>query len=80
MFGRSEDRLTGKYFGYPIVIGKATEIEVLSSDKGPIVAEMRVAEIEWDGEPAKTLAQLRCRSEGTFFSFHFESLKLTALY
>ena len=52
MFGRSEERLTGKYFGYPIATDKAIEIEVLSPDKKPIVAEMRVAEIEWDGDSA----------------------------
>lgn len=52
MFGRSVDRLTGRYFGHPIAKGKATEIEVLSLDKKPIVAEMRVAEIDWEGESA----------------------------
>ena len=52
MFGRSAENLTGKCFGYPISTGKSTEIEVLRLDKKPKVAQMRVAEIEWEGESA----------------------------
>ena len=52
MFGRAENRLLGKYFGFPIATDKPTEIEVLSPDKKPVVAEMRVVEIVWDCETA----------------------------
>jgi len=52
MFGRSVENLTGKFFGCPISKGKSTEIEVLGPDKKPKVAEMRVAEIQWEGESA----------------------------
>ena len=52
MFGRSEERLTGRNFGYPVATNKAIEIEVLSPDKKPIVAEMRVTKIDWADESA----------------------------
>lgn len=47
--------LVGTNFGHPLVVGKATEIDLLATGR---VAEMRVSQIEWQGAPA-LLASLR---------------------
>jgi len=44
--------LIGEMFGFPIVADEATEIEIVRPGRDPIVVELRVAEGEWDGEPA----------------------------
>ena len=50
--------LLGRSFGYPIVTGETTELSIARGDRQTAVAEMRVVEIEWDGETAY-LASLR---------------------
>ncbi len=50
--------LLGEMFGIPLVNGESTEVDVLSPHHTPRVAEMRVMEMEWEGEPAY-LASLR---------------------
>ena len=35
---------------------------------------------EWDSDAAKTLSQLRCRSEGTLYSFNIKSLNSPWVY
>ncbi len=52
MFDRSSDELVGQVFGFPVVAGKTTEVDIIGSQNRPGVAEMRVAEIEWEGEQA----------------------------
>lgn len=54
---RSDDCI-GMLFGIPIVPGDRTELDVPAPDRSGTVAEMRVTQIEWDGEPAY-LAALR---------------------
>ena len=51
LFDRSEKELLGSYFGFPVVYGKRMEIDIVRPN-GVAVAEMRVAEIEWQGQPA----------------------------
>ncbi len=58
MFDRSSEELVGQFFGFPVVAGKTTEVDIIGSQNRPGVAEMRVAEIEWEGEPAH-IATLR---------------------
>lgn len=62
LFGRNSQSLVGKDFGFPIVSGDTTEIDILKQGSAAIVAEMRVVEIEWEGEKA-LLATLRDMSE-----------------
>ena len=49
--------IVGTVFGYALDDGSVTEVDVVSDDKVASV-EMRVAPIEWDGEPAH-LASIR---------------------
>jgi PAS domain S-box-containing protein len=46
------DELLGEKFGFPVVAGEATEIDIVRRDGKPGVAEMRVVETKWDGETA----------------------------
>ncbi len=62
MFGRNKEALIGQSFGYPVMSGDTTEIEVLHPGKPHVVAEMRVVQIEWEGETGM-LATLRDMSE-----------------
>src|SRR5262245_54754809 len=55
---RSARQLIGEMFGIPVLPGETTELDIPHANKSTRVAEMRVAEIEWEGEPA-FLASLR---------------------
>jgi len=41
--------IIGESFGFPMVPGEATEIDIINKKMGVRTAEMRAAEIEWDG-------------------------------
>jgi PAS domain S-box-containing protein len=58
LLGHNEGALLGALFGYPIVKNEATELDVRRPDGSRAVAEMRVVQIEWEGEKA-FLASLR---------------------
>jgi K+-sensing histidine kinase KdpD len=58
LFGRPAGELVRGIFGFPLVAGTTTEVDVVGSQGGPTVVEMRTAEMEWQGEPAY-LASLR---------------------
>lgn len=58
LLGRPGRDLVGRYFGFPLVTGDATEIEIVRPDREVVVVELRCAELEWDGEPA-AVASLR---------------------
>ncbi len=58
IFGREMKDLLNKEFGFPIVGGETTEIDIIRKDRESIIAEMRVVEIEWEGE-INYLASLR---------------------
>jgi len=61
LFDRPARRLIGGQFGYPIVVGDASEITVLRSE-GYRYAEMRAAFIQWEGKRT-ALVSLRDISE-----------------
>jgi len=61
LFGRSAAQLTGRPFGFPVATGEVAEFEV-SRGGDTRVVEMRVAHLEWEGEPA-CLASLRDTTE-----------------
>ena len=57
MFASRRKDLVGTYFGFPVVSGETTELDVVSGE-GPRSVEMRVTDSEWEGAPAR-LASLR---------------------
>jgi len=50
--------LPGRVFGYPIVAGETTELDILHDGQPVAVVEMRVVEIDWEGQSCY-LASLR---------------------
>jgi PAS domain-containing protein len=58
LFGRRRDSLVGESFGFPVMAGETTELDVVRDDLDSRWAEMRVVETEWAGDPA-LLATLR---------------------
>jgi PAS domain S-box-containing protein len=58
LFGRKVEKLLGAQFGFPIVAGETTELDIHGGDGKPRIAEMRVVGTEWDGRAAH-LATLR---------------------
>ena len=58
MFGRTSLELVSHQFGFPLVAGATTELELLGRSGESMTVEMRVAETEWEGEP-EWLASLR---------------------
>lgn len=58
MFGLGPEEITGKAFGFETAPGTAKDVEIPSETGGSVTAEMRAAEIKWDGKKAY-LATLR---------------------
>ncbi|HSE97874.1 MAG TPA: ATP-binding protein [Blastocatellia bacterium] len=58
LFDRPARELTGTIFGFPIVVGETTEIDIIRRGGQTVVAEMRIVETDWEGEKAY-LASLR---------------------
>jgi PAS domain S-box-containing protein len=58
LFGRSSAELIGQEFGYPLAATEPAEIEIIRRGTGVVVADLRVVDSIWDGEPA-TLVSLR---------------------
>lgn len=58
LFNRYSEELIGTNFGFPMVHGESTEIDIFRKQKEKAIAEMRVVETEWENEPVY-LASLR---------------------
>jgi PAS domain-containing protein len=56
LFGRPAEELTGNEFGFTIVVGETTEVDVLRPGGVPVTAELRVVEIDWENEPARLVS------------------------
>jgi signal transduction histidine kinase len=52
MFRRKTNELLAHPFGFPLAAEEATELDIICLDGEPGIAEMRVSEMEWDGQPA----------------------------
>ena len=52
LFGREADELLGSELGLPTLAGETTEIDVVRRGGGTAAAELRAAQVEWEGEPA----------------------------
>ena len=50
LFGRHVDQLVGTEFGFPIVAGETTEIEIFRAGGSLITAELRVSKMPWGDE------------------------------
>ncbi|MDA2937513.1 ATP-binding protein, partial [Acidobacteria bacterium AH-259-A15] len=58
LFGYKAERLFGELFGFPVVGGETTEIDIVHRGGETIKGEMRVVETEWEAETAY-LASIR---------------------
>ncbi len=52
LFGTPREELIGTDFGFPLVVGETTELDLLRRHGPPLVAEMRVVKSAWAGAPA----------------------------
>ena len=52
MFGREKEKFVGELFGFPIITGESTEVEIIGKSGEIGVAELRLVETEWEGESA----------------------------
>lgn len=58
LFGRESDALLNLPFGFPLVIGETTELDIPLTNAPNCVVEMRVVATQWENQPAY-LATLR---------------------
>jgi signal transduction histidine kinase len=57
LFGRSAKELIGTPFGFPLIIGETTEIDIVQRGGADICyAELRVVDAEWEDEQMKLVA------------------------
>jgi signal transduction histidine kinase len=56
LFNRGARELEGSVLGLPLVPGETVEIDVVPRGQAPGVAELRVVEVDWEGEPALLVA------------------------
>ena len=56
LFGRSAAELVGTEFGFPIVAGETTEIDLLRRGGTLVTAELRVTEVPWEGRSARLIS------------------------
>jgi diguanylate cyclase (GGDEF)-like protein/PAS domain S-box-containing protein len=52
LLGRPATDLLGENVGFPVLAGGSMELDLVTSDGSERVAEMQVADVEWDGRPA----------------------------
>jgi signal transduction histidine kinase len=56
LFGRSATELEGTSFGFPAVVGETAEIQVVRPGGASVAAELRVVDMNWEGEPARLVS------------------------
>jgi len=57
LFDRRAHDLVGTFFGFPVVVGETTEIDIVQPGGGGVVfAELRVVETEWDDEQVQIVS------------------------
>jgi signal transduction histidine kinase len=52
LFGRASRELVGEPFGLPLVASETAEIDVFRRSGEPLVAELRIVEMDWEHEPS----------------------------
>ena len=58
LFGRNKDEFIGTSFGFPLMAGETSQLEIVRKDGALKVGEMRTVEIEWNNQKA-CLAAIR---------------------
>jgi len=58
LFGRTMRELKGQSFGFPVIAGESTEVELLRPAGEAVVVELRAVQHDWHGQPA-SLVSLR---------------------
>jgi signal transduction histidine kinase len=56
LFGRPASELEGTSFGFPAVAGETAEISVVRPGGVSVAAELRVVDMDWEGEPARLVS------------------------
>lgn len=57
LFDRTASELVGTSFGFPLVAGETTEIEIVQRGGGVVVhAELRVVNTDWENEPVELVS------------------------
>jgi signal transduction histidine kinase len=56
LFGRSAADLKGRDLGFPVVVGERAEVEVVRPQGRTVTAELRVVDIEWDGDGGRLVS------------------------
>ena len=56
LFGRPASELTGADLGFPSISGDTTEIEVVRPKGHTVTAELRLVDIDWEGDPARLVS------------------------
>ena len=58
LFARAAHELIGTPFGFPLVVGESTEIEIIRPPGGgpPVSVELRVVDTDWDGRSARLVS------------------------
>jgi len=57
LFNRSAEDLCGTSFGFPVVVGETTEIDIVQRGGGDVAfAELRVVETEWEEEQVQLVS------------------------
>lgn len=83
LLGHNAKELLGQSFAYPVTAGEAKEVTIDHRHDVQLVAEMRVAEVSWQGKAAN-LVSLRDVTENVHFREQLRSLsftdELTGLY
>jgi len=61
LFDRRASELIGNQFGFSVVVGETTEIDIVQRGGAEIVcAELRVVDTEWENEPVELVALRDC--------------------
>src|SRR4030088_2244775 len=57
LFDRPAEDLVGTSFGFPVVVGETTEIDIVQRGGGDVVfAELRVVETEWENDQVQLVS------------------------
>ena len=56
LFDRRAEELVGTAFGFPLLVGETTEIDIVQRRGGVVYAELRVVETEWDDEQVQIVS------------------------
>ncbi len=52
LLGRKAKELVGSVFGFPVMAGACSEVDIIRKGGEAGIAEMRLAETDWEGKPA----------------------------